>query len=166
MVCLFVEETDPCSFLRVELPEQKGIITFVLGANRQRPLAGVLHNAFFNTGRRCRGQMLYVVPPFLGAYLLLDWAEKKSDLSLMTSKSLLTRKQKSLAEFERGESSDGGIRRLRNLCLIKAGLVEGELDTFSHCLFVGMSKVAVKIALGPCLRIACLCIQYSLIDRT
>ncbi|KAH7400395.1 ubiquinol-cytochrome c reductase complex ubiquinone-binding protein [Cadophora sp. MPI-SDFR-AT-0126] len=61
-----------------KLPKQKGIITFILGANRQRPLAGVLHNAIFNTTRRCRGQMLYVVPPLLGAYLLLDWAEKKN----------------------------------------------------------------------------------------
>ncbi|KAH7364821.1 UcrQ family protein, partial [Rhexocercosporidium sp. MPI-PUGE-AT-0058] len=57
---------------------QKGIITFVLGANRQRPLAGVLHNTIFNTSRRCWSQIFYVVPPFLAAYFLLDWAEKKN----------------------------------------------------------------------------------------
>ncbi|KAL2060329.1 hypothetical protein VTL71DRAFT_9724 [Oculimacula yallundae] len=61
-----------------KLPKQTGIITFRLSANRQRPLAGTLRAAAFNVPRRCRDQFLYVVPPFVAAYMLLDWAEKKN----------------------------------------------------------------------------------------
>lgn len=58
-------------------PTQKGVTTYSLAANRQRPLAGTLHAAIFNTWRRCRGQVLYVVPPFAVAYLAMDWAIKR-----------------------------------------------------------------------------------------
>ncbi|KAL3424260.1 ubiquinol-cytochrome c reductase complex ubiquinone-binding protein [Phlyctema vagabunda] len=60
-----------------KIPKQKGIAEYRLSSNRQRPLAGAMHNAVFNTARRCRGQFLYVVPPFLVAYLTMTWAEEK-----------------------------------------------------------------------------------------
>ncbi|KAL6715575.1 Cytochrome b-c1 complex subunit 8, mitochondrial [Lecanora helva] len=58
---------------------QKGITTYSLSANRQRPLAGALNAAVFNTWRRCRAQALYVVPPFAIAYLLVNWAVEKNE---------------------------------------------------------------------------------------
>lgn len=56
---------------------QKGIITYTISANRSRPLAGTLNAAVFNLWRRFRGQVLYVAPPFVIAYLVADWAQKK-----------------------------------------------------------------------------------------
>lgn len=55
----------------------KGITTYSLSQNRQRPTAGMLYNAFFNTYRRAKAQVLYVLPPFIAAYALMDWATKK-----------------------------------------------------------------------------------------
>lgn len=45
-----------------------------MSANRQRPLAGTLNAAIFNSARRFSAQVLYVVPPFLVAYSLVHWA--------------------------------------------------------------------------------------------
>jgi ubiquinol-cytochrome c reductase subunit 8 len=59
------------------LPKHKYIAIYTLCANRQRPLAGAMHNAVFNTARRVRGQILYVAPPFVVAYLVLSWMEKE-----------------------------------------------------------------------------------------
>ena len=56
---------------------QKGITTYVMSANRQDPLAGSTTKAFFNTMRRTRGQVLYFVPPFVGFYFLLEWANNR-----------------------------------------------------------------------------------------
>ena len=56
---------------------QKGIVTYALSANRQKPLGGAGHAAIFNTWRRSRNQMLYVVPPFVIAYLAMDWATQR-----------------------------------------------------------------------------------------
>ena len=53
---------------------QKGIVSYALSNNRQRPLAGVVHAAIFNTFRRASAQVLYVVPPFVLAYSLMQWA--------------------------------------------------------------------------------------------
>ncbi|KAL8705178.1 MAG: hypothetical protein Q9225_008042 [Loekoesia sp. 1 TL-2023] len=58
---------------------QKGIITYALSPNRQKPLAGATRSAIFNTYRRCKAQFLYVVPPFAGAYLLMNWAIEKNE---------------------------------------------------------------------------------------
>ncbi|KAL9004035.1 MAG: hypothetical protein Q9188_003123 [Gyalolechia gomerana] len=58
---------------------QKGIITYALSANRQKPLAGTARAAIFNTYRRCKAQFLYVVPPFAAAYLLMNWAVEKNE---------------------------------------------------------------------------------------
>ena len=56
---------------------QKGIITYAISANRQRPLAGTAHAAVFNSWRRFRAQALYVIPPFAIAYLTMNWAIEK-----------------------------------------------------------------------------------------
>lgn len=53
---------------------QRGIITYGRSANRQKPLGGAAHAAVFNTFRRSKGQVLYVVPPFVVAYMTMDWA--------------------------------------------------------------------------------------------
>ena len=58
-------------------PPQKGIVSYTLSANRQRPLAGAMHAAVFNSWRRFKGQVLYVAPPFIVAYLAMDWAIKE-----------------------------------------------------------------------------------------
>ncbi|KAL8747585.1 MAG: hypothetical protein Q9190_000569 [Brigantiaea leucoxantha] len=58
---------------------QKGIITYTLSANRQRPLAGTMQAAVFNTYRRARSQFLYVVPPFIIAYVAMNWAIEKNE---------------------------------------------------------------------------------------
>lgn len=59
------------------LPKQKGVVTYSLSPNRQQPLAHTAYNAIFNTARRSRNQFLYVVPPFVLAYLLMTWAEDR-----------------------------------------------------------------------------------------
>ncbi|KAI9830867.1 MAG: hypothetical protein M1826_004296 [Phylliscum demangeonii] len=58
---------------------QKGIVTYALSPNRQRPLAGVLNAAVFNSWRRFRNQVLYFAPPLVGAYLLMDWAIARNE---------------------------------------------------------------------------------------
>lgn len=55
-------------------PTQKGIASYALSSNRQRPLAGAARNAVFNTARRVGGQILYVLPPFVIAYAAMEWA--------------------------------------------------------------------------------------------
>jgi len=48
-----------------------------MSANRQRPFAGAAHAAVFNTWRRFKGQAFYFIPPLVGVYFLIDWAEKR-----------------------------------------------------------------------------------------
>jgi ubiquinol-cytochrome c reductase subunit 8 len=62
---------------RIGSQTQKGIAQYTLSANRQRPLAGALHAAIFNVWRRTRAQILYVAPPFVAAYLLMEWATER-----------------------------------------------------------------------------------------
>ncbi|EWC43705.1 cytochrome b-c1 complex subunit 8 [Drechslerella stenobrocha 248] len=59
-------------------PKQRGIVQYTLAANRQKPTAGALRSAVFNGWRRFRSQVLYIAPPFVAGYLLLDWAEKRN----------------------------------------------------------------------------------------
>ncbi|QSZ33332.1 hypothetical protein DSL72_002920 [Monilinia vaccinii-corymbosi] len=61
---------------------QKGVASYALSANRQRPLAGALNAAIFNTWRRFRGQVLYVAPPFIIAYTAMQWAIERFVLCL------------------------------------------------------------------------------------
>lgn len=56
---------------------QKGIIHYGVAPNRQKPLAGVVNAAIFNTFRRTRDQILYWSVPLLIAYMAMDWATKK-----------------------------------------------------------------------------------------
>lgn len=56
---------------------QKGVTSYALSANRQKPFAGAAHAAIFNTWRRFRGQVFYVAPPFVALYFIVDWAEKR-----------------------------------------------------------------------------------------
>jgi hypothetical protein len=56
---------------------QKGIVTYGLSANRQNPFAGAAHAAIFNTWRRASAQILYVVPPFVAAYYIMNWATER-----------------------------------------------------------------------------------------
>jgi ubiquinol-cytochrome c reductase subunit 8 len=66
-------------------PKQKGVTTYGLSLNRQRPLAGSFHNAIFNTWRRFRNQVLYVAPPLLVGYYAMNWAiERFAAVSLGT----------------------------------------------------------------------------------
>ncbi|KAF8417829.1 cytochrome b-c1 complex subunit 8 [Tirmania nivea] len=58
---------------------QKGVTTYALSPNRQKPLAGTAHAAVFNSFRRFRQSVLYVVPPFIAGYMLMDWATKRNE---------------------------------------------------------------------------------------
>lgn len=53
---------------------QKGIVHYGLSANRQRPLAGTLNAAIFNTWRRFSHQVLFIAPPMVIAYYTMQWA--------------------------------------------------------------------------------------------
>ncbi|KAK0652975.1 ubiquinol--cytochrome-c reductase chain [Cercophora newfieldiana] len=59
--------------------KQKGIITYGISPNRQNPFAGAFHDAIFNTARRVGAQALYIAPPFIGAYLIMDWATHRNE---------------------------------------------------------------------------------------
>jgi ubiquinol-cytochrome c reductase subunit 8 len=56
---------------------QKGVTSYSISSNRQRPLAGTAYAAVFNSWRRFKGAVLYVAPPFVFYYFLMDWAEKR-----------------------------------------------------------------------------------------
>ncbi|KAI9830163.1 MAG: hypothetical protein M1819_005840 [Sarea resinae] len=58
---------------------QKGVVSYALAANRQRPLAGTLNAAIFNSFRRFRNQVLWVAPPFIIAYVTMGWAIEKNE---------------------------------------------------------------------------------------
>ncbi|KAL5324038.1 hypothetical protein ACEPPN_008581 [Leptodophora sp. 'Broadleaf-Isolate-01'] len=58
---------------------QKGINSFALSANRQRPLAGTLNAAIFNTWRRFSNQVLYFAPPMIIAYVTMQWAIERNE---------------------------------------------------------------------------------------
>jgi len=53
---------------------QKGVASYALSANRQRPLAGTAHAAIFNVWRRFSAQVLYFAPPLIIAYSAMQWA--------------------------------------------------------------------------------------------
>ncbi|KAI5797426.1 cytochrome b-c1 complex subunit 8 [Peziza echinospora] len=57
---------------------QKGVTSYSISPNRQKPMAGALHNAIFNNFRKFRQSALYVIPPFIVAYYVMDWAEKRN----------------------------------------------------------------------------------------
>lgn len=53
------------------------MVTYALSANRQRPLAGIVNAAIFNTWRRTKNQIMYFAPPLIIAYVAMDWAIQK-----------------------------------------------------------------------------------------
>lgn len=57
--------------------KQRGIITYGLSPNRQNPFAGAANDAIFNTFRRFRSQVLYIAPPFIAAYYIMEWATER-----------------------------------------------------------------------------------------
>ncbi|OZJ03472.1 hypothetical protein BZG36_02746 [Bifiguratus adelaidae] len=63
-------------------PKQKGITTYTLSPFEQRPFAGLLYNAVFNTARRVTGQIAYVGPALLVLYGTLTWANKRHEYLL------------------------------------------------------------------------------------
>jgi hypothetical protein len=65
-----------CVFTLVARAE-KGVATYTLSPNRQRLFPNFWHTAIFNTFRRFRHQVLYVAPPFIVAYSLMDWAVER-----------------------------------------------------------------------------------------
>ncbi|CCH60376.1 hypothetical protein TBLA_0C05780 [Henningerozyma blattae CBS 6284] len=44
-------------------PKQKGITSYAVSPYAQKPLNGAFHNAFFNSWRRFRSQILFVAIP-------------------------------------------------------------------------------------------------------
>ncbi|KAL8294877.1 hypothetical protein RB597_008313 [Gaeumannomyces tritici] len=80
---LLTRDTKPCRYIGgwgdFGGLKQKGIITYGISPNRQRPLAGAANAAVFNTWRRFRGQVLYVVPPFVAAYYAMQWAIHRNE---------------------------------------------------------------------------------------
>ncbi|KAN0112710.1 ubiquinol-cytochrome c reductase complex ubiquinone-binding protein [Hyaloscypha variabilis] len=58
---------------------QKGIISYGLSANSQRPLAGTLNAAIFNTWRRFSHQVLYFAPPLILGYVAMNWAIERNE---------------------------------------------------------------------------------------
>ncbi|KAF1966834.1 UcrQ-domain-containing protein [Bimuria novae-zelandiae CBS 107.79] len=57
----------------------KGIVSYALSNNRQRPFAGFFTKGVWNTVRRGRNQILYVVPPFILAYSAMQWAIERNE---------------------------------------------------------------------------------------
>jgi len=58
--------------------KQRGIIQYSLASNRQRITANVINSAIFNGWRRFRGAVLYVAPPFVAGYYLIEWANHRN----------------------------------------------------------------------------------------
>jgi ubiquinol-cytochrome c reductase subunit 8 len=58
-------------------PTPQRIASYSLSSNRQRPFAGAFNAAIFNSFRRFRHQVLYVVPPFIAAYAAMNWAVER-----------------------------------------------------------------------------------------
>jgi len=67
---------------------QKGVTSYALSANRQRPLAGTLNAAIFNTWRRFSHQVLYFAPPLIIAYVTMNWAIERFVSTGLSAKTL------------------------------------------------------------------------------
>jgi ubiquinol-cytochrome c reductase subunit 8 len=55
----------------------KGVVTYALSPNRQRPMATFIGKGFWNVVRRSRNQVLYFIPPLAIAYGTMQWAIEK-----------------------------------------------------------------------------------------
>ncbi|KAF5098779.1 hypothetical protein D0Z03_001154 [Geotrichum reessii] len=56
-------------------PPQKGIARYVVSGNAQKPFAGAFHAAIFNTFRRFKAQVFFVVFPVSVYYFIWKEAE-------------------------------------------------------------------------------------------
>jgi ubiquinol-cytochrome c reductase subunit 8 len=96
--------------------KQKGIISYGVAPNRQYPLAGAAHDAFFNTWRRFSTQVLYWAPPMIAGYYIVNWAVDRYDLGSNGIKNLtLTGCQEPLPQLEAGPRRvrwPGGVRAI------------------------------------------------------
>jgi ubiquinol-cytochrome c reductase subunit 8 len=52
----------------------KGVVTYVLSPNRQRPMATFISKGFWNVCRRSKNQVLYFIPPLVLGYATMQWA--------------------------------------------------------------------------------------------
>lgn len=68
-----------------DLPKISGIASYTISPNRTKPMAGAYRNVIFNTFRRSRQQVFYVVPPFVAAYLIMEWANEKYVILLLAA---------------------------------------------------------------------------------
>lgn len=56
-------------------PAQKGITSYAVSPYAQKPLTGIYHSALFNTFRRVKSQVLFVVIP--GALYWMWWSNSR-----------------------------------------------------------------------------------------
>lgn len=52
----------------------KGVVSYSLSPNRQRPMATFIGKGFWNVVRRSRNQVLYFIPPLVAGYATMQWA--------------------------------------------------------------------------------------------
>jgi hypothetical protein len=52
----------------------KGVVTYSLSPNRQRPMATFISKGFWNVCRRSKNQVLYFIPPLVLGYATMQWA--------------------------------------------------------------------------------------------
>lgn len=96
--------------------KQKNITTYSLSANAQRPLAGTLNAAIFNTFRRTRHQILYWLPPLLMGYAAMQWATERY---VEVGQVVVARKKR--FTFQEDENVEILSLQLHRLCLSDEG---------------------------------------------
>ncbi|KAH6633783.1 cytochrome b-c1 complex subunit 8, partial [Boeremia exigua] len=57
----------------------KGVVTYSLSPNRQRPMANFIGKGFWNVVRRSRNQVLYFIPPLIAGYAAMEWAIERNE---------------------------------------------------------------------------------------
>ncbi|KAL1592473.1 Cytochrome b-c1 complex subunit 8, mitochondrial [Nothophoma quercina] len=57
----------------------KGVVTYSLSPNRQRPMANFIAKGFWNVVRRSRNQVLYFIPPLIAGYATMQWAIERNE---------------------------------------------------------------------------------------
>jgi len=60
-----------------QLAKIRGLVYYKLSPFEQKAFAGFFTKGFPNLVRRIREQIFVVVPPFIGAYIIYDQAEKE-----------------------------------------------------------------------------------------
>jgi ubiquinol-cytochrome c reductase subunit 8 len=52
----------------------KGVVSYGVSPNRLRPFQSFFTKGIFNSVRRVKNQIFYIVPPFVVAYYSMQWA--------------------------------------------------------------------------------------------